>query len=244
MRALWVLALVAACEQHTPSPVHHAEPPPPPPPPSDGGISVSPIPPIDAVPYVHGAKYCPGVKAWPAGSKTCITDDDCGRDGRCYPQGVPDYSGMCGMAPREVEECSRDKDCGKGQFCDHTVNEHHGCGEVIQSKCVTACTKDSCKKGEVCRPSGRCEIVQCTEGYACEHGWTCDKAGYSHDEHGCRVPGCAVTGCGPDLVCGGDYCVPKKCGKQSDCDCGACMAGQCSGRPGVCGPHDEPQPPP
>ena len=241
MRALWVLALVAACEQHTPSPVHHAEPPPPP---SDGGITVSPIAPIDAVPYVHGAKYCPGVQPWPAGSKTCITDGDCGRDGRCYPQGVPDYSGMCGMAPRMVEECTRDADCGKGHYCDHMVNEHHGCSEVIESKCQTSCTKDSCKKGEVCRPSGRCEIVQCTDGYACEHGFTCDKAGYSHDEHGCRVPGCAVTGCGPDQQCAGDYCEPKKCSKQSDCDCGACMQGQCVGRPGVCGPHDEPQPPP
>ena len=247
MRALWVLALVAACEQHTPAPVHHAEPPPPPPT-ADASVAAvdatAAVAPVDGPAFKRGAKYCPGVQAWPAGSKTCVTDDDCGRDGACYPQGVPDYSGMCGMAPRMVEECSRDKDCGKGKYCDHMVNEHHGCEEVIESKCQTSCTKDSCKAGEVCRPSGRCEILQCTEGYACEHGWTCDKGGMSHDPHGCRVPGCAVTGCGPDLQCNGEYCVPKKCRKTSDCDCGACMQGECAGRPGVCGPHDRPQPPP
>ncbi len=241
---LWGLLVVAACEQHAPSPVHHAAPPPPADAataPADATLAVAPY---DGPPFKRGAKYCPGVEPWPAGSKTCITDDDCGRDGACYPQGVPNYSGMCGVAPRMVRECEGDKDCGKGKYCDPTVNEHHGCAEVIESKCMKSCTKDSCKPGEVCRPSGRCEALQCTEGYACTKGWTCDKAGYSHDAHGCRTPGCAVTGCGPDMQCAGDYCVPRTCTKQSDCDCGACMEGQCAGRPGVCGPHDRPQPPP
>ena len=244
MRSLWVLVVVAACEQHTPSPVHHAAPPPP----ADATVVSSDatvtVAPLDGPPFKRGATYCPGVNPWPAGEKTCITDDDCPGGGACYPQGVPDYSGMCGVAPRIIRDCGRDKDCGKGKYCDTMVNESHGCGEIVQAKCQKSCTKTSCKAGEVCRPSGRCEALPCTEGYACAHGWTCDKAGYSHDEHGCRVPGCAVTGCGPGQQCAGEYCVPRTCTKQSDCDCGACMGGQCAGRPGVCGPHDRPQPPP
>lgn len=243
MRVLWVLLVLAACEQHKPSAVHHAEPPPPPPA-SDGGVSVTQLPMIDATGFVRGAAYCPGVDHWPAGQKTCATDDDCPGGGLCYPAGVPDYSGMCGVAPRYTRECNRDQDCGKGKYCDGMVNEQHGCGEIVQAKCMTSCTKDSCKPGEICRANGRCEIQQCADGYACRAGWTCDKAGYLHDEHGCREPPCSVTGCGPNLACTGELCAPKHCSKQSDCDCGACMQGSCAGRPGVCGPHDRPQPPP
>lgn len=242
MRALWVLVVIAACEQHTPAPVHHAAPPPPPPA-ADSGITVAPIAPIDATGFARGATYCPGVDHWPTGAKTCLTDDDCD-GGACYPQGVPNYSGMCGMAPRLTRECDRDKDCGKGKYCDTMVNEHHGCAEVVEAKCVASCTKDSCKAGEVCRASGRCEILPCEDGYACRPGWTCDKTGYTHDEHGCREPGCAATGCGPNMTCTGELCAPRTCSKQSDCDCGACMQGQCAGRPGVCGPRERPQPPP
>jgi hypothetical protein len=239
MRVIALLVLIA-CEQHRPAPVRHAEPPPPPPPAEDAGVSVAAV--ADATAFVRGATYCPGATTWPAGQRTCTTDGDCPH-GRCYPGGVPDYSGMCGMAPREIAECSRDRDCGAHRYCDHPY-ERHGCGEVVTARCMPACTASSCKAGEICRPNGRCEIEQCTDGYACRAGWKCEKAGYIHDEHGCAQPACTATSCGPNMRCAGPYCDAKTCTKTADCDCGACMAGRCSPRPGVCGPEEEPQPPP
>lgn len=227
--------LLIGCEQHTPTPpVRHAEPPPP----GDGGVAIV----ADAPSLVRGAAYCPGATPWPAGQKACTRDADCAPSGRCYPDGVPDYSGMCGMAPREVMNCVKDSDCKHG-YCDHEP-EHHGCGEVIEAQCRPACTATSCKAGEVCRKDGRCEIQQCTDGYACRTGWTCDKAGYIHDEHGCRQPACTATSCPPNQTCGGEFCDAKKCTTSADCDCGACFGGMCRPRPGVCGPLEEPSPPP
>jgi len=235
MRSLRVAMLViAACEQHTPAPVHHAEPPPP----RHGSAAVAVL---DGS-FVRGAPYCPGEKP-PAGQKTCTRDEDCAPAGRCYPDGVPDYSGMCGVAPRQIANCVQDRDCGRHAYCDHAY-ESHGCGEVVTAQCKPACTATSCKPGEVCRKDGRCEIQQCTDGYACQTGWTCDKAGYIHDEHGCRQPACTATSCGPNQRCTGEFCEAKRCGSSADCDCGACFGGFCKGHPGVCGPLQEPSPPP
>jgi len=229
MRSFVVVALVLlGCEQHTPPPVRLVEPPPPP---GDGGVAV-----------VHGATYCPGATPWPSGSRTCNTDGDC-PNGRCYPDGVPDYSGMCGVAPQEIAKCQQDRDCGAHGYCDHRY-EQHGCGEVITAQCRPKCTASSCKPGEVCRKDGFCDIRQCTDGYTCQPGWTCDKAGYIHDEHGCRQPACTATSCAPNMRCTGEFCDAKPCISSRDCDCGACFNGRCSPRPGVCGPLQEPSPPP
>jgi hypothetical protein len=233
---LLVVLAIAACEQHSPAPVNHAEPPPPP---GDGGTGVALI---DGS-FARGAPYCPGERPAPAGTKTCTRDEDCGPQGRCYPDGVPDYSGMCGVAPREIAKCEQDRDCGKHAYCDHRY-EQHGCGEVITARCTPKCTPTSCKPGEVCRKDGFCDVQKCTDGFACQPGWTCDKAGYIHDEHGCRQPACTPTSCGPNQRCTGEYCDVKRCASSADCDCGACFNGYCKGHPGVCGPLQEPSPPP
>jgi hypothetical protein len=237
MRSVVIAVLVmVGCEQHTPGPVRHAEPPPPR---SDGGTAVAPA---DGS-FARGAPYCPGERPVATGQKACMSDDDCAPRGRCYPDGVPDYSGMCGVNPQVILRCSRDADCGKHEYCEHT-REQHGCGEVIEGKCIAACTATSCKDGEVCGKDGRCAPQQCADGYACRPGWTCDKAGYIHDPHGCRQPACTATSCPVNQQCMGDFCDVKRCSTTADCDCGACFGGICKPHPGVCGPLERPQPPP
>ena len=99
MKSLWVVVLViAACEQHSPAPVNHAEPPPLP---RDGGVAVAVI---DGS-FVHGAPYCPGERPAPGGTKTCTRDEDCGPQGRCYPDGVPERHRSAGEALGASRTC-------------------------------------------------------------------------------------------------------------------------------------------
>jgi hypothetical protein len=46
------------------------------------------------------------------------------------------------------------------------------------------------------------------------------------------------------MRCAGEFCDAKPCTTSADCDCGACFGGRCAPRPGVCGPLQEPSPPP
>ena len=220
MRAFWVLlAIAAACKMNEKQP----QPPPAPAP------QVAPR-----------SRYCADAKEWPAGTKTCSDDHACGSGERCYADGIPDYSGMCGAVPPDMIRCHEDRDCKHGERCETDVGP---CGSHVAS-CVAGCTPTSCGAGQRCNKKLRCEAIPCSEGFECGSGTQCG-SGFYKDEHGCGTRGCWEGGadCGPIDVCRPNAgCSPLECKHSTDCPCGGCVDGMCRARPGVCGPENIPMP--
>lgn len=184
--------------------------------------------------------YCPGTAEWPAGMRTCADDAGCGSGERCYVNGVPDMSGVCGAPIADQLECQVDHDCKRGQICEDSSGR---CGSRV-SKCVPGCTSTSCGADAKCGKDLRCAPIACTDGYACGSGTRCG-SGLSFDAHGCAAIPCWEGGmdCGPLGVCKRDVgCASLDCKTAADCPCGSCVGGTCSARPGVCGPIDIPVP--
>jgi hypothetical protein len=183
--------------------------------------------------------YCPGATAWGSGMHTCTIDGQCGSGERCYADGIPDMSGMCGAAPMDEISCEEDHDCKRGNICEQSTGR---CGSRVQ-KCEPGCTLNPCAAGMKCGKNGRCAPISCTDGYACG---TYARCGGPHlDDHGCSALGCWEGGpaCGPLELCTHDQgCMPRRCNASADCPCGSCLDGTCRERPGVCGPINIPVP--
>ena len=125
------------------------------------------------------ADTCPGAQPWGSGQRTCEHDSDCGSDARCYPDGIPDTSGMCGAAPVDEINCDDDHRCKRGEICQPSVGR---CGSRV-TRCEPGCTLKPCADGTRCGKDGQCTPIACTDGYACKAGTRC--GGRNPDEHGC-----------------------------------------------------------
>lgn len=192
-----------------------------------------------AVPPPHAAT-CPGATAWAAGMRTCTDDAGCGSGERCYPDGVPDMSGVCGAPVADEIHCNVDRDCKRGMLCRPRPGR---CGSQIV-ECVPGCTLTPCEAGMRCGSDGNCAAIACTDGYACGSGMRCGSGLYA-DAHGCGQVPCWEGGaaCGPTAVCERDVgCAPRVCRTSADCPCGSCIDKTCRARPGVCGPAEIPVP--
>jgi len=184
--------------------------------------------------------YCSGTTEWPAGAHTCVDDAGCGSGERCYPDGVPDMSGVCGAPIADEVHCQVDRDCKRGMLCRSTPGR---CGSQIR-ECVPGCTLTPCEAGSSCGSDGNCAAISCTDGYACGSGMRCGSGLYA-DAHGCGQVPCWEGGaaCGPLSVCERDVgCAARVCRTSADCPCGSCLSGMCRERPGVCGPVNIPVP--
>ncbi len=175
--------------------------------------------------------YCPGATEWPAGETVCRDGSECSPDELCYPNGPPDFSGVCGGCIPPASPCTSDRDCATG-ICG-PFPDPCNCG-FNANECAPACTDASCADGERCATDGRCEPIPCDDGFSCPDqkrcgptspdadangcewtpctdGWTCidgyvcePTVGNIHDPHGCRQLSCSEPGgadCGPNTVC-------------------------------------------
>lgn len=195
--------------------------------------------PAPAVATPHAAT-CPGTTEWPAGTHTCVDDAGCGSGERCYPDGIPDMSGVCGAPIADEIQCTVDHDCKRGEICEGSIGR---CGSRVAS-CVPGCTPASCGADSKCGKDLRCAPIPCSEGYACGSNTRCGSGMYS-DVHGCAAIPCWEGGmqCGPLAVCERDVgCAPRTCRTSADCTCGSCIDKTCRARPGVCGPAEIPVP--
>ena len=118
----------------------------------------------------------------------CISDSDCGEDGKCIR--VPDQPGGYWTCKAKVEEatmsvspndeCTTSADCANlGENCGcYTVEEcYDQC--MLYNKCICdECEKDSdCSEDEICVPGGvwgfyrnTCVKVSCKTSYDCTEG--------------------------------------------------------------------------
>jgi hypothetical protein len=184
--------------------------------------------------------YCPGTPTWGSGAHTCTNDGECGKDERCYLDGIPDRSGGCGLNVPDEFHCQQDRDCKRGQICQQ--RETGRCEPRIR-ECVAGCTQKPCDAGMQCGSDGRCKAISCRDGYACPTGTWC--SGIAADAHGCGAQPCwEGSACPPDRECVRDHgCMQRTCTKTDDCPCGLCVESTCRARPGVCGPAVIPSPP-
>lgn len=172
---------------------------------------------------------CSGVVPQSNQSELCRTSSDCSNGYRCAAPGSPNCAGIPASA------CQTDADCGARQICRADSNP---CGGF---ECVPACSAESCASSEVCGADGRCQALTCGAGYQCPTGSQCNQ-GIGADPHGCNVPRCDETAsCPEDEVCDptsstADGCAPRTCTSDADCDCGACILGQCEKELFVCVP--------
>jgi hypothetical protein len=171
---------------------------------------------------------CAGSVPISAHSKQCRVDGDCPNGEQCVDPAETICSG-----PLPPPECQADKDCGTGLVCMKSSDPCAG------FQCVTPCTSATCETGETCGSDGHCDPESCAMGYTCPTGYSCS-SGAGTDSHGCKLPRCEQSGgCQPNYRCdptstSGDGCVVKTCSTNSDCDCGACIGGQCAPNPYIC----------
>jgi hypothetical protein len=83
-----------------------------------------------------------------------------------------------------------------------------------------------------------CAPQACAQGYACPAGTTCAAGSYA-DSHGCSPIHCSAahpcpvnTDCDPAGP--GEGCNIRRCTRDAQCDCGACVNGSCAPQLGVC----------
>lgn len=159
---------------------------------------------------------CPG--------RTCQTDTQCAATGHCQPT-------PCGQG----YSCPSDRACKPSD----TAADAHGC---VPKLCTEGFT---CAAGLVCNqtatqadPAHGCTPAPCSSGYACPTGWQC-VAGPGGDVHGCTPISCSSgPPCGTNESCDptqpGRGCVVRKCARDTDCDCGGCVQGNCQPSLWVC----------
>jgi hypothetical protein len=168
----------------------------------------------------------------------CATNADCQADGSadiCMTVGT----GCAGPAhcapPCSVSQCALDEQCGSDGQCRPTP-----CDQGY-----------ACSAGTLCAPTRAavdvhgCAAASCVDdGYVCPTSTVCDPmAGGLLDAHGCKTLSCQAGGscaansrCDPAHANGSaDDCAPLSCAVNADCDCGACLHGQCVSQPGYCG---------
>ena len=177
---------------------------------------------------------CPGV-SFPE----CASDGDCGPGQRCVSDTVP-----CGPAMKCAQSCTATS-CGSDEQCGS------------DGKCAPISCENGyqCQAGWLCmplRPRARgqayefsdahdCSPASCVDdGFICPADAPCNRSA-GPDLHGCNPARCDQGGsCPEDSRCRpadaslGNGCVPLPCAHDSDCDCGACLMGECAYQPGVC----------
>jgi len=168
----------------------------------------------------------PGLVCAPAcTTDSCADGEVCAEDGHCVPASCLDDGYACaedlacapertgdvhGCAPRLCEsegfECSTDMVCAPER-----AGDGHGCSpRLCDSEDYT------CPEAMTCDPvSGAdahgCQYVHCNDGAECGLNYDCDPASAT-------APGCVKRGCSTD----------------TDCDCGACVFGQCEDHLYIC----------
>lgn len=180
-----------------------------------------------------GGPLCPGAVAPAKESRTCHSNEECGRP-----------SMVCGTPPAVAPD-----PCGSPPL---------GCtwsqGSQLAQRCTNPicppCTASSCGANGKCGADGKCQPRGCNEGIACPTGSTCEPAAAGADSIGCRPIQCSAgyacpanTRCdparGPEAVHG---CVTLTCAGDAECDCGACNNGSCRESLAVC--YEPPMPTP
>ena len=158
---------------------------------------------------------CPG--------HACGADTQCSATGHCLP--TPCNQGYA---------CPLDLACKPGD----PSADPHGCG-------LKLCTEGfACAAGWMCNQTDPqadvhgCAPAQCPGAYAYPADMRC-AAGAGSDAHGCVVVPCSATSpCGENEMCDpaqpGRGCVAKTCASDSDCDCGACIEGNCEPSLWIC----------
>ncbi len=153
----------------------------------------------------------------PNGEPTCREQGDCedtlNATFFCVP---PDAPASCGPCSPSMRECENDTECGEGRLCIE-IPEPCSCTQEDSSRCVDACTADSCAgESERCNAgTGFCEPIPCHEagGVTCPQNESCGAPG----------EGSMTTGC-----------VTRPCEKDTDCECGVCMNDYCRSGPWYC----------
>jgi len=173
----------------------------------EGGIVACP----DCIPVDWCADYAPP----PPERSPCRSREECLTEGGlCWAPGSdPGCGGEC-FDPRT---CATDSDCAPSSVCE-SFPAPCACEAGIRgTRCMPDCrTSDrACPAGYSCSASGRCEPLDCTDGYDCGFNQDCVFGVPGADEHGCAR---------------------RPCTFDSDCECGACVLGLCHSGPGLCGP--------
>lgn len=141
-----------------------------------------------------GIPVCPHalVNVW--GLPSCREHSDC-LGGICRLD-APNVSECINNTPTTLWSCNNDADCTVGTVCAADYLSTHPCQTGVNTRCLPACTVESCPAGQRCRQDGHCEIVHCSDGYACPEGWTCltENSERLPDANGCVYSRCDADG--------------------------------------------------
>jgi hypothetical protein len=158
---------------------------------------------------------CPG--------RTCETDTQCSATGHCQPT-----------------PCGQGYNCPSGRACKPSdpSADAHGCGLKLCTEGFACAADQVCDQANAQADAHGCGPAPCSSGYACPTGWHC-VAGPGSDVHGCTpIPCSGGPSCGVNESCDptqpGRGCVLRTCTRDSDCDCGACVQGNCQPSLWIC----------
>jgi hypothetical protein len=148
---------------------------------------------------------------------TCRSAADCGTGKICAEQ----QPVGCGAELPPDRQCEAHDDCDAGDLCVE-ARTPASCTSGLATRCMAACTSDSCPEGERCN-GGICELTPCDDGFQCAAGFVCAPERATSNAHGCAPRNCNEGyDCGAGYVCdpnGSGGCLAVHCREGGDSAC-------------------------
>lgn len=147
--------------------------------------------------------------------RACDTGSQCTATGHCQP-----------IRCDQGFTCATDRICRPGA----STADPHGCAVKLCTDGLACAADQECSPTAAMADALGCAPRPCSHGYSCPTGWHCGSSAYA-DLHGCAPLPCSSAPCDVNETCDptqpGRGCVARKCTRDGECDCGACVEGTC-----------------